>query len=275
MSNFIQVDDVSYSYSTAKEVFALKNVSLSVKKGEFLCILGANGSGKSTLAKHLNGLLLPTKGQVIVEGLNTQHSDFIWEIRNKVGMVFQNPDNQIVASVVEEEVAFGLENLGVPSVEIRAKVDEALKLVGMAKYRQRGTQFLSGGQKQLVCIAGVMAMEPDCLVLDEPTAMLDPQGRQEVLKTVRLLNRERKITVVLITHNMEESLLADRIIVMAQGQKMQEGTPREVFLPEQAVKKAGLEVPVMIELANRLRAKGLAIPKEVMTIEEMVHVLCE
>ncbi|MBS4024629.1 MAG: energy-coupling factor transporter ATPase [Clostridia bacterium] len=274
METFIKVTGVSYSYDYKKS-WALSGIDLEIGKGEFLCILGANGSGKSTLAKHLNGLLMPDAGDVVIGRHNTRDEKNLWQIRRRVGMVFQNPDNQIVAAVVEEDVAFGLENLGLPSAEIRARVDWALKLVGMDEYRMRGPQFLSGGQKQRVSIAGIMAMQPECLVLDEPTAMLDPQGRKEVLEIVKQLNKEEGITVVLITHNMEEALLADRIVTMGQGKLLLlEGTPAEVFLDGSKLREADLEVPVMVQLAARLRENGLIIPAGAMTIDEMVEALC-
>jgi len=274
VETFIKVTGVSYSYDYKKS-WALSGIDLEIGKGEFLCILGANGSGKSTLAKHLNGLLMPDAGDVVIGRHNTRDEKNLWQIRRRVGMVFQNPDNQIVAAVVEEDVAFGLENLGLPSAEIRARVDWALKLVGMDEYRMRGPQFLSGGQKQRVSIAGIMAMQPECLVLDEPTAMLDPQGRKEVLEIVKQLNKEEGITVVLITHNMEEALLADRIVTMGQGKLLLlEGTPAEVFLDGSKLREADLEVPVMVQLAARLRENGLIIPAGAMTIDEMVEALC-
>jgi energy-coupling factor transport system ATP-binding protein len=273
VETFIKVTGVSYSYDN-KKTWALAGIDLEIGKGEFLCILGANGSGKSTLAKHFNGLLIPDAGDVLVGGHNTKDEQDLWQIRRRVGMVFQNPDNQIVAAVVEEDVAFGLENLGLPPEEIRARVDWSLKLVGMDKYRMRGPQFLSGGQKQRVSIAGIMAMQPECLVLDEPTAMLDPQGRKEVLETAKQLNKEQGITVVLITHNMEEALLADRIVTMGQGKLLLAGTPAEVFLDSSKLRESELEVPVMVQLAARLRENGFIVPAGTMTIDEMVEALC-
>jgi energy-coupling factor transport system ATP-binding protein len=273
VETFIKVAGVAYSYDK-KKTWALAGIDLEIATGEFLCILGANGSGKSTLAKHLNGLLRPDVGEVLVGGSNTKDEGELWQIRRRVGMVFQNPDNQIVASVVEEDVAFGLENLGLPPQEIKTRVDWSLKLVGMQELRMRGPQFLSGGQKQRVSIAGIMAMQPECLVLDEPTAMLDPQGRKEVLETVKLLNKEQGITVVLITHNMEEAVLADRLIIMDQGKIVQAGPPAEIFQNRGKVKQVGLEVPVIVELAARLTEKGYRIPAGIMTIDEMVEALC-
>ncbi|MDW7673421.1 MAG: energy-coupling factor transporter ATPase [Bacillota bacterium] len=273
MDTLIQMKNVSFSYDSAPNKLVLRDINLEVKQGEYICILGANGSGKSTLAKQLNALLLPTAGEVLVAGLDSKDVYNTWQIRSKVGMVFQNPDNQIVAAIVEEDVAFGLENIGIPSEEIKERVDWALKLVNMDKYRDRGPHFLSGGQKQRVAIAGIMAMKPACLVLDEPTAMLDPQGRKEVLETVNRLNSDEKIAVVLITHNMEEALAANRVMVMQEGQLIAEGSPRETFLQEEIIRGAGLDVPIMLELANQLRHQGIEIAKSVMTLEEMVEAL--
>ncbi len=275
MNSLIKTIDLTYTYQSSGGVYqALKGINLQVNRGEFLCILGANGSGKSTLAKHFNALLLPTSGKVLIDGKDTQDNQELWGIRSKVGMVFQNPDNQIVASVVEEDVAFGLENMGVLPVEISERVDWALDRVGMKEYRTRGPHFLSGGQKQRVCIAGVIAMKPRCIVLDEPTAMLDPQGRGEVLSTIIQLNQQEQITVVLITHNMEEALLAQRVVVMDHGTIVMEGTPIEVFSQTETIKKMGLEVPTVVEVADGLRSKGIAIPPHTMSIEEMVKSLC-
>lgn len=274
MERLIEIKDLYYSYEQKTEQWALHNINLQIAEGEFLCILGANGSGKSTLAKHANAILKPTKGTVTVDGMDTSLDDKLWKIREKVGMVFQNPDNQIVASVVEEDVAFGLENLGLPSVEIEKRVDWALNLVGMENYRDRGPHFLSGGQKQRVCIASVMAMKPACLVLDEPTAMLDPKGRQEVLEIISELNRKEKITVILITHHMEEALLAHRVVVMKQGKVVAEGKPTQVFAQTHIIEAAGLELPLIMELSNALRTKGLQINKETMTYLELADELC-
>lgn len=251
----------------------LKGVDLDIKKGEFLAILGHNGSGKSTIAKHLNAVLLPSEGKVTVEGMDTADESLLFDIRQQVGMVFQNPDNQIVATIVEEDVAFALENMGVPTEEMRQRVDEALKTVGMFDYREHAPHQLSGGQKQRVAIAGVIAMEPDCIVLDEPTAMLDPKGRLEVLKTIRRLNRDRGITIVLITHYMEEAAQADRVVVMNEGKIILENTPKEVFSHVEELKAIGLDVPQVTELIWRLRNQGLDLDQHIISEEECVEAL--
>lgn len=273
----IRFVDVSFSYSSDLEhgFEALAGINLEIADGEFVAVLGHNGSGKSTLAKHINALLVPTSGKVFVAGIDTQDGERLWEIRQKVGMVFQNPDNQLVATTVEEDVAFGPENLGIPTPEIHRRVDEALKIVGMSDYRLHSPHQLSGGQKQRVAIAGMIAMRPRCIVFDEPTAMLDPVGRREVMQTVIKLNREEKITIVLITHAMEEAILADRVIVMEEGKIVLTGTPREVFSQVETLAKLRLDVPEITSLANRLRRRGFAqIPNNILTIEEMVNVLC-
>lgn len=272
----IEVIDLEHSYSSrdAGEVKAVAGVSFTVAKGEFVVIIGHNGSGKSTLAKHLNGLLLPTKGRVLVDGLDTRQLENVWEIRRRVGMVFQNPDNQLVATSVEEDVAFGPENLGIPSAEIRQRVDEALELVRMSEFKYKEPHLLSGGQKQRVAIAGVIAMRPDYLVLDEPTAMLDPQGRQEVMSTVLRLNKEEGLGVIHITHYMDEAVYADRVIVMENGKIEMTGTPKEVFAQVEKLKKLRMDVPQMTELASLLRQGGMEIPPDVLTVEEMVKCLC-
>ncbi|MFY9203343.1 MAG: energy-coupling factor transporter ATPase, partial [Limnochordia bacterium] len=270
--------DVSFSYSSdaEHELEALADINLDIDDGEFVAVLGHNGSGKSTLAKHMNALLVPTSGKVYVAGIDTQNAERLWEIRQMVGMVFQNPDNQLVATTVEEDVAFGPENLGVPTPEIHRRVDEALAVVGMSDYRLHSPHQLSGGQKQRVAIAGMIAMRPRCVVLDEPTAMLDPVGRREVMQTVIKLNREEKITIVLITHAMEEAILADRVIVMEEGRIVMTGTPREVFSKVETLAKLRLDVPEITSLANRLRQRGFdQIPNNILTIEEMVNVLCQ
>ena len=273
----IRFVDVSFSYSSDLEhgFEALAGINLEIADGEFVAVLGHNGSGKSTLAKHINALLVPTSGKVFVAGIDTQDGERLWEIRQKVGMVFQNPDNQLVATTVEEDVAFGPENLGIPTPEIHRRVDEALKIVGMSDYRLHSPHQLSGGQKQRVAIAGMIAMRPRCIVFDEPTAMLDPVGRHEVMQTVIKLNQEEKITIVLITHAMEEAILADRVIVMEEGKIVLTGTPREVFSQVETLAKLRLDVPEITSLANRLRRRGFAkIPNNILTIEEMVNVLC-
>lgn len=267
---------VSHTFETeeGKTFDALKNVTTQIKKGEFTAIIGTNGSGKSTLARHLNALLLPTEGELIVEGMRTSDAGRVWDIRQKVGMVFQNPDNQLVAAVVEEDVAFGPENLGVPPEEIRERVDLALEKVGMTSYRKQAPSMLSGGQKQRVAIAGVLAMKPDCIVLDEPTAMLDPKGRKEVMDTIHELNKTEGITIVLITHFMEEAVTADHILVIDRGVLKMEGTPREIFSQADRVTEIGLDVPVPADLARRLRKKGMAVSERCMTDEELGEALC-
>lgn len=267
---------VSHTFETeeGKTFDALKDVTAQIKKGEFTAIIGTNGSGKSTLARHLNALLLPTEGELIVEGMRTSDAGRVWDIRQKVGMVFQNPDNQLVAAVVEEDVAFGPENLGVPPEEIRERVDLALEKVGMTSYRKQAPSMLSGGQKQRVAIAGVLAMKPDCIVLDEPTAMLDPKGRKEVMDTIHELNKKEGITIVLITHFMEEAVTADHILVIDKGVLKMEGTPREIFSQADKVTEIGLDLPVPADLARRLRKKGMAVSEKCMTDEELGEALC-
>lgn len=267
---------VSHTFETeeGKTFDALKDVTAQIKKGEFTAIIGTNGSGKSTLARHLNALLLPTEGELIVEGMRTSDAGRVWDIRQKVGMVFQNPDNQLVAAVVEEDVAFGPENLGVPPEEIRERVDLALEKVGMTSYRKQAPSMLSGGQKQRVAIAGVLAMKPDCIVLDEPTAMLDPKGRKEVMDTIHELNKKEGITIVLITHFMEEAVTADHILVIDRGVLKMEGMPREIFSQADKVTEIGLDVPVPADLARRLRKKGMAVSEKCMTDEELGEALC-
>jgi len=272
----IEVRKLVHRYQTGDETpqEALKGVSLTIEDGEFLAILGHNGSGKSTLAKHLNGLLLPTEGEVLVDGMDTRNPEVFWHIRQHVGMVFQNPDNQLVATSVEEDTAFGPENLGVEPREILQRVDEALRSVGMEAYRDRAVHLLSGGQKQRVAIAGVMAMHPKVLVLDEPTAMLDPRGRREVMDAVRKLNREEGITVVHITHIMEEAVTADRVVVMEEGQLVMEGTPQSIFKKADQLRALRLDVPAMVDLAQQLRSDGLPLPESILTVEEMAVALC-
>lgn len=267
---------VSHTFETeeGKTFDALKDVTAQIEKGEFTAIIGTNGSGKSTLARHLNALLIPTEGELIVEGMRTSDAGRVWDIRQKVGMVFQNPDNQLVAAVVEEDVAFGPENLGVPPEEIRERVDLALEKVEMTSYRKQAPSMLSGGQKQRVAIAGVLAMKPDCIVLDEPTAMLDPKGRKEVMDTIHELNKKEGITIVLITHFMEEAVTADHILVIDKGVLKMEGTPREIFSQADKVTEIGLDVPVPADLARRLRKKGMAVSERCMTDEELGEALC-
>jgi energy-coupling factor transport system ATP-binding protein len=258
--------------SSPNEVQALDGLSLSVADGEFVAIIGHNGCGKSTLAKHLNGLLLPTSGDVWIKGMNTKDKEHLWEIRQKVGMIFQNPDNQLVAAVVEEDIAFGCENLGIPPEEIRERVDSALTNVDMLPFRWNVAHLLSGGQKQRVAIAGVIAMRPECIVLDEPTTMLDPEGKREVLQTVKKLNREG-ITIVYITHSMKEAIEARRVIVMSDGRIEMEGTPRYIFSQVERMRELRLNVPQMTELAYELRRSGVDIPLDIVTVEEMLSVL--
>lgn len=272
----IRVSDVFYEYENPDDTadMAVKGVSLSVQKGEWLSIIGHNGSGKSTLVKLLNGLFLPKSGTVLVDNMDTRDEERIWDIRQRVGMIFQNPDNQMVATVVEEDVAFGLENMGVAPQEIQRRVNEALKAVNMTEYAASAPHMLSGGQKQRVAIAGVLAMKPDVILMDEPTAMLDPSGRWEVMDTVQRLHEEEGMTVVLITHFMEEALRGDRVIVMEKGQTVLEGKPRQVFAQVERLKQIGLDVPPMTELAHRLRRDGVPVEGAPMTVEEMVEELC-
>ena len=267
----IKTEELAFSYPTEEgqaPLAALNGVSLEIERGSFVAVLGHNGSGKSTLAKHMNAVLLPAGGTVWVDGMDTCDEQYLLEIRRRVGMVFQNPDNQIVANEVEEDVAFGPENLGVPTEEIRRRVDAALKAVGMEEFVLQAPHHLSGGQKQRIAIAGIIAMEPACIVLDESTAMLDPSGRREVLDTVRRLNREKGITVVLITHHMDEAAMADRIIVMDGGQSVMDGTPKEI-LPRMAELRAiGLDVPHTVELLYGLREDGFDVPVDALSVEE-------
>ncbi len=273
----ISAQDVRFSYVTAEGVapIVLNGVSLDIEEGSFVAVLGHNGSGKSTLAKHMNAILLPTGGKVYVSGMDTSEDQLLLDIRRTVGMVFQNPDNQIVANVVEEDVAFAPENLGVPSDEIRRRVDDALKAVGMYEYREHAPHLLSGGQKQRIAIAGVIAMQPRCIVLDEPTAMLDPIGRADVLRTIKALNRERGVTVVLITHHMDEAAQADRLVVMAKGKVVADGTPKEVFQDVEGLKAVGLTVPDTTELLWELRQEGLDLPLDALSDEECAQALCQ
>ena len=272
----IAVENLTYDYPGSEEtpsVQVFEGLNLKIEEGSFVAILGHNGCGKSTLAKHFNAILLPTGGSVHVYGLDTQDEALLLAIRQQVGMVFQNPDNQIVANVVEEDVAFAPENLGVPPAEIRARVDEALRLVGMFQYRTHAPHMLSGGQKQRIAIAGVIAMRPKCIVLDEPTAMLDPQGRKEVLATIRRLNREQHITVVLITHHMPEAVLADRVVIMSDGGILTDGTPKEVFTQVELLRAAGLTVPETTQLLYALNQDGFQLPLDALSVEECAQTL--
>ena len=276
MERIIETRDLRFSYVTAEGVspIVLDGVDLEVTAGSFVAVLGHNGSGKSTLAKHMNAILLPIGGKVYVDGIDTADEARLLDIRRTVGMVFQNPDNQIVASVVEEDVAFAPENLGVPSEEIRRRVDDALKAVGMYEYREHAPHLLSGGQKQRIAIAGVLAMAPRCIVLDEPTAMLDPVGRREVLETIKALNRTSGVTVVLITHHMDEAAQADRLVVMSKGRIVADGTPKKVFADVEGLKAVGLTVPETVELCWELRQDGLDLPLDALTDEECAQALC-
>lgn len=276
MKPMIEVNHVEFLYkNNEEEIKALDGIDIEVKNGEFVVIIGHNGSGKSTLAKHMNALLLPTKGDIKVKGMNTKSEEDLWNIRQTAGMVFQNPDNQIVATIVEEDVAFGPENLGVEPKEIRHRVEEALQIVGMIEYRQKAPHLLSGGQKQRIAIAGVIAMRPDCIIFDEPTAMLDPAGRKEVINTIKKLNKEENITIIHITHFMEEAVDADRVIVMENGKIVLEGTPREVFSQVEKLKTLGLDVPQVTELAHQLLKEGITVPRDILTVDEMVMALCQ
>jgi len=267
----IKAEHLRYAYNAAETEelkFALDDVDLTVSEGEFVAVLGHNGCGKSTLAKHFNGLLLPSGGKVYVSGMDTKDDAYYWDIRKTVGMVFQNPDNQLVATVVEEDVAFAPENLGVPSEEIRKRVDEALKTVDMYEMRRHAPHLLSGGQKQRVAIAGVIAMEPKCIVFDEPTAMLDPKGRQEVIDTILKQKKEKNMTVVLITHYMEEAVKADRVVVMDKGKIVIDDVPKKVFSQVRLLKSLGLDVPQVTELCYLLNKAGLSLPNDVLTVQE-------
>ena len=272
MSVILKTEDLTYVYPEA-EAPALSGVTLEIDEGSFVAVLGHNGSGKSTLAKHLNAILLPTGGKVWVSGMDTADEAQLLDIRRTVGMVFQNPDNQIVANVVEDDVAFGPENLGVPSEEIRGRVDEALKSVGMYELRTHAPHLLSGGQKQRVAIAGIIAMRPKCIVLDEPTAMLDPAGRREVLDTVHRLNRENGITVVLITHHMDECIDADRLIIMSDGEVIADGTPRQVFPQVELLREADLTAPDTTKLLYALNQDGFDLPLDALSVEECAQAL--
>ena len=275
MEPIMEATRVSFSYEEeAESLLVLDDISLTVRRGEFLAVLGHNGSGKSTLAKHFNAILLPQQGRVVVEGMDTAEEEKLYDIRQTVGMVFQNPDNQIVATIVEEDVAFALENMGVPPAEIRQRVDDALRSVGMYEYREHAPHQLSGGQKQRIAIAGVIAMRPRCIVLDEPTAMLDPRGRAEVMKTLRDLNREHGITVALITHYMDEAAQCDRVVVVDRGKLLMDGLPREVFSRVEELKAVGLDVPQVTELMHSLRRAGLPVREDIITEEECAEELC-
>lgn len=278
MREMIRLENVAYAYETGDEQEmqqeVLHNVSLSVKQGEFLCLLGHNGSGKSTLAKLMNGLLLPTEGKVFIKGMDTADEANLLAVRSSAGMVFQNPDNQTVATIVEDDVAFGPENLGIPPEEIRTRVDRALADVNMLSFAKSAVHKLSGGQKQRVAIAGMLAMQPEIMIFDEPTAMLDPIGRRDVMKSILDLNREKGITVVHITHFMEEAAMADRILVISDGNAVMEGSPREIFVQIDRLRSLALDVPEMTQLADMLRRSGIDIPRDILTVKEMADALC-
>ena len=277
----IEAKELTFEYPVYDEngsetgtVRAVDQMNILVQKGEFVAVLGHNGSGKSTFARHINALFLPTSGTITVDGMDTRDDTKIWDIRKDAGMVFQNPDNQIIASVVEEDVAFGPENLGFAPAKIRENVDASLRSVHMEAYREASPNKLSGGQKQRVAVAGILAMEPECIILDEPTAMLDPSGRREVMETIEYLNREKKMTIIYITHHMEEAARADRIVVMDHGHVVMSGKPRQVFTQVDRMKELGLDVPQATELAWRLRKRGIMVPQDIMTMEEMTEALC-
>ena len=275
MSEFIEAKDLFFCYENESGTshVVLDNVNLSIKEGEFVAVLGHNGSGKSTLAKHLNAILLPMGGNVYIDSMDTKNEELLYDIRQRVGMVFQNPDNQLVATVVEEDIAFAPENLGIPQPEIRQRVDEALKTVGMYEYRLHAPHQLSGGQKQRIAIAGIIAMKPKCIVLDEPTAMLDPLGREEVMKTIKKLNKEEGITIILITHYMNEAAQCKRVIVMNEGMILLDDTPHKVFMNAGLLKNIGLDVPQSTELMYALRQDDFKLPLEIITVDECVDAL--
>ncbi len=272
----VKIENVSFEYSSYIDEsiqLAVKDLSIDIKQGEFLVVLGHNGSGKSTLAKMINGLIMPSSGNIFVNGLNTRDEDKIWDIRSTAGMVFQNPDNQIVATIVEEDVAFGPENLGVPQSELRKRVDDALETVEMTEYKNHAPHLLSGGQKQRVAIAGILAMEPDCIIFDEPTAMLDPVGRLEVMETIKKLNKEKGKTIILITHFMDEAVEADRVMVLNEGEAVMLGTPKEIFSQVEKLKILGLDVPQVTELVFELNKEGYAFSDDILSVEELVNLL--
>ena len=277
--NIIKVDDLKFEYSKMQDgetitFMAIDGVSIEIEQGAFVAVIGKNGSGKSTFAKNLNGLLIPTEGDVYVAGFNTKDDEHIWDIRQSAGMVFQNPDNQLVSAIVEDDVAFGPENLGVEPAEIRRRVDKALEDVNMGQFKKKAPHLLSGGQKQRIAIAGVVAMKPKCIIFDEPTAMLDPKGRKEIMSIIDELHAEG-ITVVLITHFMEETVNADRLIIMDDGHILLDGTPTEVFAQEDVLREASLELPLMAEIASKLRALGVDVPADIITQEKMVEFICQ
>lgn len=274
IENIIKIENVKYKYDKESDVYALNGVNLDIRQGEFTAIIGHNGSGKSTLAKLINSILLPTEGKIYVKGMDTTDDSKLWDIRQTAGMVFQNPDNQLVATIVEEDIAFGPENQGVEPAEIRRRVDDALNTVGMYEFRKRPPHMLSGGQKQRIAIAGILALNSDCIVLDEPTAMLDPSGRREVMETLKKLNENGK-TILLITHYMDEAVQADRVVIIDKGIIKLDGTPKEVFRNIDEIKKFGLDVPQVTELAQELAKEGLNIPPDIIDVKELVDLLCQ
>lgn len=277
MNSIVQIENLVFNYhkdDNEEPVKAIKNVSLEIERGSFTAVLGKNGSGKSTLAKNLNGLLIPSDGVIYVNGYDTADDEHIWDVRQSAGMVFQNPDNQLVSAIVEDDVAFGPENLGIEPSEIRKRVDKALADVNMSAFKDKSPHLLSGGQKQRIAIAGVVAMKPECIIFDEPTAMLDPMGRNEIMSIIEELNGEG-ITVILITHFMEEAVRADRVIVMHDGEVFLDGTPEEVFSQQEKIKSVNLDVPPAVELAAKLREQGIDVPKDIIGMEEMVEYLCQ
>ena len=277
MKNIIRIDNLYFQYPHGEDEepkLAIKGVSLEIEEGSFTAIIGQNGSGKSTLAKNLNGLLLPGKGAVYVSGMDTRDEDKIWDIRQTAGMVFQNPDNQLVSAIVEDDVAFGPENIGIDPVEIRARVDEALDAVKMGKYKRKAPHLLSGGQKQRIAIAGVVAIRPRCIIFDEPTAMLDPRGRKDIMEIIEKLHREG-ITVILITHFMDEAVKADRVVIMNKGEILLDGTPEHVFSQDELIRSARLDVPMAAEIAIYLRENGIDVPPEVVTAERLKEFVCQ
>ena len=277
MDNIITIENLIFEYTRGDEsqpVRAIDNLNLEIERGSFTAIIGKNGSGKSTLAKNLNGLLLPTEGVIYVDGFDTRDDDSIWNVRQTAGMVFQNPDNQLVSAIVEDDVAFGPENLGIEPAEIRRRVDKALADVNMGQFKKKAPHLLSGGQKQRIAIAGVVAMKPKCIIFDEPTAMLDPKGRSEIMSIIDELHAEG-ITVILITHFMDEAVRADRVIIMHEGRILLDGTPQEVFEQEELIRSVNLDVPLMVEMGAKLRKAGIEVPKDIITEEKMVEFICQ
>ena len=277
MDNIITIENLIFEYTRGDEsqpVRAIDNLNLEIERGSFTAIIGKNGSGKSTLAKNLNGLLLPTEGVIYVDGFDTRDDDSIWNVRQTAGMVFQNPDNQLVSAIVEDDVAFGPENLGIEPAEIRRRVDKALADVNMGQFKKKAPHLLSGGQRQRIAIAGVVAMKPKCIIFDEPTAMLDPKGRSEIMSIIDELHAEG-ITVILITHFMDEAVRADRVIIMHEGRILLDGTPQEVFEQEELIRSVNLDVPLMVEMGAKLRKAGIDVPKDIITEEKMVEFICQ